>query len=69
MKALARFSQTENLPLLRELAEDEYPDVLVEAVRGLASFWFREELEAFLNQHDQYELCLPWTNCSICPSG
>jgi HEAT repeat protein len=56
MKALASFSKEEDLPLLRELALVADDNVAVEAVRGLASLCSRQELEAFLNQHDQ-ELC------------
>jgi HEAT repeat protein len=56
MKALASFSKEEDLPLLRELALVADDNVAVEAVRCLASLCSRQELEAFLNQHDQ-ELC------------
>jgi hypothetical protein len=48
--------RAEDLPLLRELALEPDDNVTAEAVRGLASLFSREELEAFLSQHDQ-ELC------------
>ena len=56
VKALARFSM--QLPLLRELAFATATDdnVAAEAVHSLTSFCSREELEDFLNQHEQ-ELC------------
>ena len=56
-KALASLAQAQDLPLLlrkRALAPDD--KVAAEAIRWLASCCSREELEAFLNQHDQ-ELC------------
>jgi len=53
MKALASFSRPEATPLLRELALEPDDNVAAEAVRGLASLSSREELEAFLNRHDQ----------------
>jgi hypothetical protein len=55
-KALASFSQPEDLPLLGELALAPGDNVAAEAVRGLASLCCPEELEAFLNSHDQ-KLC------------
>jgi HEAT repeat protein len=55
-EALGRFAQPEALLLLRELALVRDPQVAVDAILGLASLCSREELEAFLNQHDQ-ELC------------
>ena len=56
VKALTSFARTEDLPLLNELALSSDDKVAAEAIRGLASLLPREELEAFLNRHDQ-ELC------------
>jgi HEAT repeat protein len=55
-KVLASFSKEETLPLLRELALVTDDDVAAEAIRVLASLWSHEELESFLNRHDQ-KLC------------
>jgi hypothetical protein len=56
LDTLARLRQPEDLPLLRELACAPDCDVAVQAIQDLASRCSREELEAFLIQHDQ-ELC------------
>jgi hypothetical protein len=56
MEALARFSRSEAPLLLRELGLASDDKVAAEVIRWLASRCSREELEAFLNQHDQ-ELC------------
>jgi HEAT repeat protein len=56
LKALGRFSKEEALALLRVLALAADDEVAAEIVRGLALLCSREELEAFLEQHDQ-ELC------------
>jgi hypothetical protein len=56
MEALASFSRPEALPVLRELALVPDDKVAAEAIRKLASLFSHEELETFLNQHDQ-ELC------------
>lgn len=53
VKRLASFSKEEALPLLRERALARDAEVAAEAVRGLASRYSREELEVFLNGHDQ----------------
>jgi hypothetical protein len=55
-ETLASFSRPADLPLLRELALAPDDEVAAEAIRGLASRYSREELEVFLNRHDQ-ELC------------
>jgi hypothetical protein len=56
LEALASFSRPEALSVLcdRALASDH--KVAVDAIRGLATRCSREELEAFLNRHDQ-KLC------------
>ena len=54
--ACCRLMLSENLPPLRELALAPDDEVAAEAVRGLDLLFSREELEAFLNRHDQ-ELC------------
>ena len=53
---LGRFAQLEDLSLLREVALAPYGEVAAKAIRGLGLLCSREELEAFLNQHDQ-QLC------------
>jgi hypothetical protein len=54
--ALRKKTEYDHLPLLRELALAPDDEVAAEAIRGLASRYSREELEVFLNRHDQ-ELC------------
>jgi HEAT repeat protein len=56
MGALTSSSRIEDLPLLRELALAPDDNVAAEAVRSLILLCSREELEGFLNQHDQ-KLC------------
>ena len=53
VRTLVGFSRPEDLPLLRELALEPDENVAAEAIRGLSSLLSREELEAFLNRHDQ----------------
>ena len=55
-ETLERLSRAEALPVLSELALAPDDSVAAEAVRGLIFLCSREELEAFLNQHDQ-KLC------------
>jgi hypothetical protein len=52
-EALGRFARAENLPLLRELVLVPDGKVAAAAIRGLAPRCSHEELEVFLNQHDQ----------------
>ena len=51
-QVLGRLAQPEDLPLLRELAKDQESLIGETAMKVLMSF-SREELEVFLNRHDE----------------